>query len=174
MTKHSNDNSTDRLGATYESMYEHVAQNIHKLKDQSGTLLHDLVDEARDKMDKLEEVAEEDIDKASKWLKRDLDDVVEYLSETDYALKDWLGFESALIKNEMIRMLLESADKTTLEWLRMKENAHEPSTYNTGEIVGPGTLICDECGEKLHFHDTSHIPPCPKCNKTAFHRIQIE
>ncbi|MCK5669240.1 MAG: hypothetical protein KAI15_09155, partial [Gammaproteobacteria bacterium] len=44
----------------------------------------------------------------------------------------------------------------------------------TGEIAGFGTLVCDECGEKLHFHKSGHIPPCPKCHKTSFHRIQID
>ena len=108
------------------------------------------------------------------WLRRDFDDVVNYISETDYAVKDWLGFETSLIKNEFIKALLDTADKTTLALLRMKENAHEPYDYRTGEIAGFGTLICDECGEKLHFHKAGHIPPCPKCHKTSFHRIQID
>ena len=164
----------DTLGAAYETMYEHVAADIHKVKDKSGPLLHELVDEAKDKIVKLGEVAEEDADKISTWLKRDLDDVVNYLSEADYAVKDWLGFETALIKSEIIRLLLETADKTTVELLRMKENAQKPFLYRTGEITGPGTLVCDECGENLHFHTIGHIPPCPKCHKTEFHRIQID
>ncbi|MCG6937910.1 MAG: zinc ribbon-containing protein [Gammaproteobacteria bacterium] len=174
MKKPKIDDPLDSLGAVYETMYEDAAENIHKIKDRSGPLLHDIVDEAKDKIIKLEEVAEEDAEKVSDWLKRDLDDVIQNLSETDYEVKEWLGFETALIKNEVIRLLLETADKTTLEWMRMKDNVHQPSTYHTGEIAGPGTLICDECGEKLHFHATAHIPPCPKCNKTEFHRIQIE
>jgi len=164
----------DALGAAYETMYEHVAANIHKVKDRSGPLLHELVDEAKDKVIELEEVAEEDAEKVSTWLKRDLEDVVHYLSEADYAVKEWLGFETALIKSEIIRLLLETADKTTVQLLRMKENARKPYLYHTGEIAGPGTLICDECGEKLHFHKAGHIPPCPKCHKTDFHRIQID
>jgi len=164
----------DSLGAAYETMYEHVAADIHKLKNKGGPLLHELVNDARDKLIKLEEIAEEDAEKVATWLERDLNDAVEYLSETDYAIKDWLGFETALIKNEVIRLLLEAADKTTLEWLRMKDNAHEPSVYHTGEISGPGTLICDQCGEKLVFHSSGHIPPCPVCHKTEFHRVQIE
>ena len=164
----------DALGAAYETMYEHVAADIHKVKDKGGPLLHELVDKAKDKVIELEDVAEEDAEKISTWLKRDLDDVVHHLSEADYAVKDWLGFETALIKSEIIRLLLETADKTTVELLRMRENARKPYFYQTGEITGPGTLICDECGEKLHFHKAGHIPPCPKCHKTDFHRIQID
>ncbi len=164
----------DALGAAYETMYEHAAANIHKVKDKSGPLLHELVDDAKDKVIKLEEVAEEDAEKISIWLKRDLEDVVHYLSEIDNEVKSWLGFETTLIKNEVIRLLLETADKTTVQLLRMKENADKPSLYHTGEITGPGTLICDDCGERIHFHKVAHIPPCPNCHKTDFHRIQID
>ena len=164
----------DSLGAVYETMYEHVAENLHKAKDKTGPLIHQLVDEAKEKAKEIEEVTEEDVEKLGAWLKRDLDDVLSYLSETEYAVKDWLGFETSLIKNAMIRMMLEAADKTTVELLRMKENAHKPYVYRTGEIAGFGTLICDECGEKLHFHKAGKIPPCPKCHKTSFHRIQID
>ena len=174
MTKPTHVDPLDALGAAYETMYEHVAKNIHRVQDKSGPLLHELVDEAKEKVMDLEEVAEEDAVKLTAWLKRDLDDAVSYLSETEHQLKNWLGFETALIKNEMIRLLLETADKTTVELLRMKDNAKKPYFYHTGEITGPGTLICDECGEKLHFHKPGHIPPCPKCHKTDFHRIQID
>lgn len=174
MTKPTHVDPLDALGAAYETMYEHVAANLHKAKDKSGPALHELVDEAKDKAVKFEHVAEDDAELISTWLKRDLEDVVHYMVETEHAVKDWLGFETALIKSEIIRLLLETADKTTVALLRMKENAHKPSVYHTGEITGPGTLICDECGEKLHFHKAGHIPPCPKCHETQYHRIQIE
>lgn len=174
MTKPKQVDPLDALGAVYENMYEHVADRLTRAKDGTGPMIHELIDEARDKVVDLGEVAEDDAEKIAGWLRRDLDDAINYVSETEYAVKDWLGFETTLIKNAMIHALLETADKTTLALLRMKENAHEPYDYRTGEIAGFGTLICDECGEKLHFHKAGHIPPCPKCHKTSFHRIQID
>lgn len=174
MTKERNVDPLDALGAIYETMYENVADNLIKAKDRTGPLINELIDDAKDKMIELEDVAEDDAEKLAGWLKRDLDDAINYMSETEYALKDWLGFETSLLKNAVIHALLETADKTTLALLRMKKNAHQPYDYHTGEIAGFGTLICDECGEKLHFHKAGHIPPCPKCHKTSFHRIQID
>ncbi len=174
MTDNKRTDPLGTLGEIYEMMYENVADSISNATHKSGTLIHDLIDEARDKIVKVEDIAEEDAEELVKWLRRDFDDVINYVSETDYAVKDWLGFETSLIKSEFIQAMLDTADKTTLALLRMKENAHEPYKYHTGEIAGSGTLICDECGEKLHFHKAGHIPPCPQCKKTSFHRIQID
>lgn len=162
------------LSEVYETMYEQVAENLHKAKEKSGSLVHELIEEAREKAVKVEDIADEDAEKLVTWLRRDFDDVVNYVSETDYAVKDWLGFETSLIKSEFIQAMLDTADKTTLALLRMKENAHKPYEYRTGEVAGLGTLICDECGEKLHFHKAGHIPPCPQCRSTSFHRILID
>jgi rubrerythrin len=163
----------DALSEAFETMYEHVANNLHKLKDKTAPLVHDLVDEAREKVEQIEEVTEEDAEKLAKWLKRDLDDAATFVSETEYAFKDWIGFEASMVKSTFIDMMLDVADKTTVELLRMKDNSTKPYEYHTGEITGFGTLICDECGEKLHFHKAGKIPPCPKCHQTKFHRIQI-
>ena len=164
----------DALSQAYEKMYEHVAKGLDAATHKTGPLIHDLVDEAEEKISDLEDVTKDDAKKLAGWLRRDLDDVINYVSETENAFQDWLGFETSLIKTTFINALLETADPTTLALLRMKENAHEPYKYHTGEIAGFGTLICDECGEKLHFHQAGKIPPCPKCHETRFHRVQTD
>ncbi len=174
MTKPVHVDPLDALGAAYETMYERVAGKLHKAKEQTGPQLHKYIDEARDKAVELDELTEEDAGKLGVWLKRDLDDAISHLSETNDKLQDWLGFETTLIESAFIHLLLETADPTTVELLRMKENARQPSEYHTGEVTGPGTLICEECGEKIHFHKAGKIPPCPRCHKTLFHRILID
>ena len=164
----------DTLGATYENMYESVAHSLHEAKDKTLPLLHEWIDEARNKAVELDELTEEDAKKLAEWLKRDFNDITHYLAETESELEDWLGFEVTLIKSSIIQNLLETADKTTLALLRMKANAHLPSSYHTGEMTGPGTLICDECQKNLHFHKPGRIPRFPKVNATRFLRIQID
>ena len=42
--------------------------------------------------------------------------------------------------------------------------------YKTGEMCSPGSLTCKSCGEKIRMQSTGHIPPCPKCRATEFHK----
>ena len=81
MSKSPHVDPVDTLGAAYETMYEHVAENLHKVKDKTGPLLHQLVDEANEKAKEIEEITDEDAEKLTTWLKRDLDDVISYLAE---------------------------------------------------------------------------------------------
>jgi len=170
MTGSPHNDPIDALGAAYEKMFERAAENLHSAEVKTAPLLHRLIDEARDEAVALGELSEKDAVKLAGWLKRDLDDATSYLAETGHELRDWLGFETALLENATLDLLLKAADKTTVELLQMKENARRTPIYTSGEITGVGTLVCEQCGEKLHFHKAGRIPPCPRCHATTFHR----
>ncbi|MEA1888228.1 MAG: zinc ribbon-containing protein [Pseudomonadota bacterium] len=160
----------DIMGAAYETMLERSATEFHKLEKKSGPALHSLIDKAKEKAIELEELTEEEAAHLAEYLKRDLSDAAFYISEHGKELKDWLGFEDSLLAAELLDMFLQAADPTTVEMNELKLELAANSVYKTGEITGPGALVCDECGEILHFHKAGHIPPCPKCHKTTYHR----
>jgi len=160
----------DALGAVYEKMYEHTVDNFHKVENKTEQLAHKLLDEAKDKAIKLEKLSQKEAEDLTRYLKRDLNDTATYLSKTGHELKDWLGFETALLENEFLDLLLKVADETTVKLLQLKDGAQSTSNYHSGEITGPGTLVCDQCDEKIYFYKAQKIPPCPKCKATTFHR----
>lgn len=160
----------DILGEAYEKMFERAIENFHTVEDKSAQLLHRLIDEAREKAVELKELSEEDAEKISAYLKRDIYEISSYLSETGHELKDWLGFETTLLESEILDLLLKAADKTTLKLLQLKKQAQQGPVYHTGEITAPGTLVCDQCGEQVHFRKAGRIPTCPKCHATHYHR----
>ena len=165
-----NNPEDDSLATAYEKMLERAVARFHSAEEKTGQLLHKWIDEARDKAIELKELSNEDAEKLSLYLKRDLSDAAEYLSDTGNELKDWLGFETLLIEGLFFEQLFKAANKTTLELLQMQEYTQQAAVYTTGEIMGLGTLACDQCEEKLHFHKAGRIPPCPKCHATTFHR----
>ena len=169
MKKRIND-PLDILGVAYETMLERSAEEYRKLEKKIGPALHTFIDNAKAKAIELEELTEEEAAQIAEYLKRDLADAAFYISEQGREIRDWLDFEDSLIATELLDMFLQAADPTTVEMNALKLELIAQSTYKTGEITGPGALVCDACGEVLHFHKAGRIPPCPKCHETTYHR----
>lgn len=163
----------EALGEAYELLLEKSLDGAHKARTKGSLALHHFIDHAQKDVVALHKLSKEESDKLAQYLKRDLIDAANYLDKTGKELKDWFDFDVALIKDRLLEMFLQAADQTTKTLLELKYQA-ETSEYHTGEITGPGTLLCDHCQEKLHFHKPGHIPPCPKCRGTRFHRESIE
>lgn len=160
----------DILGVAYETMLERSATEFRKLEKKTGPALHSLIDKARAKAVELGELTEDEAARLSEYLKRDLSDASFYISEHGRELKDWLGFEDSLIAAELLDVFLQAANPSTVDMNELKLELAAQSIYKTGEVTGPGALVCDECDEVLHFHKAGRIPPCPKCHKSSFHR----
>lgn len=159
----------EAMGEAYELLLEKALQKAH----QGGVVVHDMMDVVRGDIAALNKFDDAEIVKLEHYVKRDLIDAAWYLDTTGKALKDWLGFDVALIKREFWERFSAAADQTTVALNQLKLQAAN-AEYHTGELTGLGTLVCDQCGEALHFHKPGHIPPCPNCNGTHFHRQKSE
>ncbi len=165
----------EALGQAYEKLFETVAEDWKKVEEKAEPVLHDLIVKAKEKLLAAEEITEEQGEKLVEYLERDLQDLGRHLSEEGRELKDWLGFETALLEDYFANLLLSVADKTEVEWLKLKLQAQvEHPVYRTGEVAMPGTFECLNCGERVHLHKAGHIPPCPKCHHTEFKRVSFD
>jgi hypothetical protein len=162
----------DAIGQAYERLLEKSMENARRVEKQAGRKLHQIIDAVDDEVAAVTKVSEEQLPKLAEYLKRDLVDAAHFLSETGKDLKDWWGFESALLEEQFRDNFSRAADQTTLELQELNEVA-QLAEYHTGEITGPGTLRCDGCAEVLHFHKPGRIPPCPKCHGSKYHRPGI-
>lgn len=162
-----------RLTEAYNRMLERVREVADETTGEALPAIQKGVDKARETAVELGELTREEAEKIGAWLKRDLQDAGHYLSETGHELGDWLRFDLGLIEDRLVDLLTGLADKTALEWMQLDEQFRETVEYRSGEVTGPGTLICKSCGQAIHFHDTAHIPPCPKCHSSQFRRPMI-
>ena len=151
--------------------YNRMMEQVKTLADHLGyqNLKH-AIQLAKDKAVDMGELTREEAEKIGDYLVRDLEDAGHYLANTDGDLKDWLRFDLELIEARLLEMFALVADKTKLELMQLAERARRAGEYHTGNITSIGTLQCAGCGELLHFHATSHIPPCPKCHGSIFRR----
>lgn len=160
----------DALGKAYELMLERAVDDFHKIDEKTRPLLHEAIDKARQRAVDLNELTREEAEKISDYLRRDLDDAVQYIAESGEDFRSWLGFEVSVIGDRLTDLFTQAADKSVVEWMGMKEFADAVAAYSTGDIVAPGSFVCDQCGEELHIHKPGQLPPCASCMATAFHR----
>jgi len=170
MSKQRKNDPIDSLAEGYEQMLERAVKDAYRSEQKTERHLHDLIHDARDKAVELGELTHHEADGIAKYLARDLNDVKTYLSETGHEIKDWLGFETSLLETEILSLLLKAADDTTVDLMLLKAAAEGGEKYLTDQVTGPGTLVCDECGEKLQLHRPTKIPACKSCEGKSYHR----
>lgn len=160
----------DRLVDAYERMLERVDQALETAEKNAIPNLRKALDNAREKAVELNELTREEAEKLTGYVERDMKEAARFLSETGEEIRAWWRFDLKMVERQLLDMFASVADKTRVELERFAEQAREASLYHTGEVAGPGTLECVECGKELHFHKAGRIPPCPQCHGTRFRR----
>ena len=169
----SNDNRhyNEKLVEAYNTMMLRVSESLAKATHDAGPKVRQAIEAAEEKAVELGELSREEAVKIGDFLRRDLQDAGEYLASPEAEdLASWLRFDTLLIETKLFEMFLSTADQTKLDMLDFEEQLAEATEYHSGEVTGPGTLVCEKCGEVLHFHHTGHIPPCPKCHGSTYMR----
>lgn len=154
----------------YEQMLNHARDLLAEAKHELTPRLEKLLEASKEKAAEIGELSLEELDKISNYLRRDLYDVANFLAEERGELKDWLRFDIEQVEERVLESLSLLVDSTKVDLAEFREQARLIGEWHTGEITGPGTLICEKCGENLHFHNSGHIPPCPKCRGSRYHR----
>ncbi len=170
MTEKGPRDPVERMVEAYEAMLEVVDGMLDKAEKTALPTVKRSLDVAREKMVEMNKLTQEEAERIASYVERDMVDAAHFLNETGDDFRDWFSFDVKLIEERMMDMLANVADRTRIELDRLAQQAQSASLYRTGEITGPGTLICSGCGKEMHFHKAGHIPPCSKCNGTQYTR----
>lgn len=162
-------NTRQRLENAYDTMTQRVQDSLEQLGNGVDTLQKALA-RARETAVELGELTRDEAERVAAWVRRDLHDAGDYMSRTGGELSDWLHMDLELIEHALLDLIGKAADRTQLDMLKFQEDTLHAAEYKTGEVTGPGTLRCTECGEELNFAKPGHIPPCPHCHGTTFER----
>jgi len=158
---------TDKLVPAYQKMLGRVKE---VLPHPQFKTLRERIEAAKEKTVGLEELTIEEAERIGDYLHRDVEDAAQFIVGTGQALTDWMRFDLELIEDRLLEMFSLMVDHTRTELENLAEQARLATEWNSGEITGPGTLYCDNCGKILSFHKPAYIPICPNCNSTLFKR----
>lgn len=170
MSERKDHDAVDQLVAAYESMIERLHSLLNRAENKAGPAFSEALIEARERAVELGELTREEADKISRYIERDMKDAASYIVETGQDFRDWFVFDWKLVEGRLFDLLAGVADQTSLQLRELAEQAKAMNIYHTGEITGPGTLVCTGCSKELHFRKTGHIPPCAQCKGTEFQR----
>jgi hypothetical protein len=170
MAESEKSDGVERMVKAYENMLERMHDLLDRTERRTVPLLREAVTEARERAVELGELTREEAEKVSRYLERDMNDAADFLVDTGQELRDWFNFDRKLINERLLDMFASVADQTSLAFRELAERARQASLYRAEEITGPGTLVCTQCGEEMHFRHVSRIPPCPTCHGKEFSR----
>jgi hypothetical protein len=170
---HPNHEHDNKLVDAYNRMMSRIRELIETADAQAVPSLQKAIDNARREAVHLGEITQEEAEDIGNYIKRDVNDAAEYLMESSHEFSEWLMLDIDIIEQKILELFLSVADKTRLELEALAhphcDIIHE---YHSGEIAGPGTLVCVSCGHKLKFHTTRRITPCEKCQNTVYRRSE--
>jgi len=170
MTPNNQKDTLDHLIEAYDTMLKRVSDVIETAEQSTIPALKKNIERARETAVEVGELTRDEAEKIATYLERDMHDAADFLSETGKEFKDWSRFDLELIEDRLLEMFANVADKTKLELDALARQARHASMYHTGEVTGPGTLVCTSCDKEIHFHKTGHIPPCAGCHGTEYRR----
>ena len=152
--------------------YNDLMEHLYEIMDDTLHSVADAMEIAKEKTSQLGGLTQEEINEVATFLMRD----IEHAANTAPAVSDknslaeWFNFDINLIENFALDDFFSLADKTRIELAKIENEAKKYHPYKSGDITGPGSFICDNCGKQIAFKSTSEIPECPECKAKTFTR----
>ncbi len=161
----------NRLVRAYNDMM-HAIRDVFDMADAETTdiSLQQALNRASERLIEVGDITVAEAAQISSFIKRDINDAAEYLMESSAEFTDWLMLDIEIVERKIVDLFLSVADTTRIELDQLKQTSTEHARYHTGEVTGPGTLECVECGKLIAYPTTSVIFRCPECSHDIFKR----
>ncbi|KFX06695.1 hypothetical protein KP22_00955 [Pectobacterium betavasculorum] len=130
--------------------------------------LDSLVLSARKTLQDSSELTQKEIEQVIQAVQRDLEEFGRSYSESQDEFTDSVFMR--VIKESLWQELADITDKTQLEWREIFKDVNHHGVYHSGEVVGLGNLVCENCHHHIAFYTPEVLPLCPKCSHDLFHR----
>ncbi|QNK31439.1 zinc ribbon-containing protein [Serratia sp. JUb9] len=131
-----------------------------------------LVASAEKRLDEAGELTRDEVAQLKQAVRRDLEEFARSYQESREEFTDSVFMR--MIKESLWQELADITDKTQLEWREVFKDVSHHGVYHSGEVVGLGNLVCEQCHHHLAFYTPEVLPRCPKCGHDQFQRRPFE
>ena len=152
----------------YEKMAGRAKELIEEAKELTSETMSAAIEKARKEMVAAGEFTQEQGERLKKFMERDLQAGRDFVSKAGDSAREALEpHRLAAGLQGILANILETVGGALEEFGKKLDSELD---FKTGEITTPGTLTCKSCGAAVSIKHTGHIPPCPKCAATEFHK----
>lgn len=131
-----------------------------------------LVEQARQRVMQTGELTRTEVEELTRAVRRDLEEFA--LSYEESLDEETDSVFMRVIKESLWKELADMTDKTQLEWKEVFKDVNHHGVYHSGEVVGLGNLVCENCQFSLAVYTPEILSKCPKCGHTEFSRHAFE
>ncbi|MGA9618624.1 MAG: zinc ribbon-containing protein [Serratia proteamaculans] len=150
---------------------ELVASLTERLKNGERDI-DSLVASAEKRLNEAGELTRDEVEQVILAVRRDLEEFARSYQESREEFTDSVFMR--VIKESLWQELADITDKTQLEWREVFKDVSHHGVYHSGEVVGLGNLVCEQCHHHMAFYTPEVLPLCPKCGHDQFQRRPFE
>lgn len=150
---------------------ELVASLTERLKNGERDI-DSLVASAEKRLNEAGELTRDEVEQVTQAVRRDLEEFARSYQESREEFTDSVFMR--VIKESLWQELADITDKTQLEWREVFKDVSHHGVYHSGEVVGLGNLVREQCHHHLAFYTPEVLPLCPKCGHDHFQRRPFE
>ena len=158
----------------YQQLLSDIEQRYRNDPDLTLGQLDQVLQQSRAYLAMQSNASTEQMDLIEQFLRRDL---AEYARQLELAPDTDAPNNSLFslgLENSIWGWLLEITDRSQIEWHEFGQELRHQGHYDSGDVVGLGELICDNCGHSMVFSHPTTLPKCPSCNGESFSRRLLE
>jgi isocitrate dehydrogenase len=162
------DQERDRLTQQYDVFANKFKELYLSGKERGNEAMSVALENAREQLTTLGEFSAEQGEVMKKYLGRDMEQTISDAQRLGEEAKEKL--HPSRLSAGALSSLASVLELTSNALHSLFNKTVDALTYKTGEMTSAGSLTCQACGQKLQLKKTGHIPPCPKCSGTLFHK----
>lgn len=152
----------------YDDLSSRASEYLRRTQVVTAEAITVAIAQARQAATAAGEFTSEQVERASKYVNRDLLDIQRNQDRAHTFFTKTL--EPSRLRSGFLALASDVLERTGSGLSRLSDRLERPLIIHTGEVTGPGTLTCVECGGEMRYEDSGRIPPCPRCHKTAFRK----
>lgn len=154
-----------KVAHAYRELLARLTERLHQGERNIDTLM----DHASHELDKRPELQPHERGQVLQALRRDLGEFARsYEENLSEEFNDSVFMR--VIRQSLWKELADITDRSQLEWRDVFEDLNHHGVYHSGEVVGLGKLVCENCHFTREIYTPETLSRCPECGHDKFQR----